>query len=747
MFLMTLASLPMSSGAAVVNANPSNYRNALASLNAGDTLVLASGTYANGLPISSKSGTVSLPIVISGPDDQSAVFTANDCCNTVQLENASFIEIRNLTLDGAGTNGAFGVDARGVTHDITIENLKIINYGADQQVVGISTKGPAWNWIVRRNTIIGAGTGMYFGNSDGTAPFVNGLIEYNLVVDTIGYNMQVKHQLARPTGIGLPTDQSRTIIRHNVFVKEDGTVGDDGARPNLLVGHFPLTGTGSSDRYEIYGNFFYQNPVEALFQGEGNIVLHDNLFLNESGSAVNITSHNDKPRNVTVYHNTVVASGNGIRVSNADAAYVQKIIANAVFAGTPISGPNQQGNVTGSYAAAADYLVAPTAALGTLDLFPKTGQLQGTAIDLAQFSGFTDGTLDFNGVARTGMHRGAYEGDGSNPGWRLARSIKPASGGSSPAPVVSLSADPATVSLQGSSTLQWTAANAASCTASGGWSGTRALSGTETVGPLAATTSFVLTCTGPGGSASRSVSVTVANGSPAPTVSVTASPAVIASGESTVLAWQSTNASSCSASGGWSGTKATNGTETVGPIQSATSFTLTCTGSGGSVAGTASVSVAAAPTLSFQVDRTTVSAGESANLTWSAGNATSCSASDAWSGNKATSGSQSTGAITAASTFTLTCSGAGGVITRQVSVTVAAVGGPASPAGGSQNSGGGSLSPYALLGLLVLHRARRRRGLSLTSSSAVPKPAISESRGTPNRWGRFPLRRNCVTQS
>jgi hypothetical protein len=708
--LVGAAMLPVSGGAAIVNANPSNYRTVLAGLNAGDTMVLEAGTYANGLPISSKSGTASQPIVITGPDDQSATFTANDCCNTVQLDNVGFLEIRNLTLDGAGTNGAFGVDARGTTEDITIENLKIINYGGDQQVVGISTKGPAWNWTVRRNTIIGAGTGMYFGNSDGTAPFVSGLIEHNLVVDTIGYNLQIKHQLARPTNVGLPTGESRTIIRHNVFSKQNNAGTGALARPNVLVGHFPLSESGANDRYEIYGNFFHQNPVEALFQGEGNIVLHDNLFLNTSGSAVNIRSHNDKPRNVTVYHNTVVASGNGIRIANADPAYVQKIIANAVFAATPVSGPNQQGNVTGSYVSAADFLVAPTAPLGSLDLFPKAGQLAGTATDLAQFSGYTDGARDFNGTTRTGVHRGAYEGDGSNPGWRLALSIKPPGGDTSPpAPNVSLSADSATVSLQGSTTLQWTADNAASCTASGGWTGARGLSGSETVGPLAATTTFVLTCTGSGGSASQRVSVAVTNGSPVPTVSISASPANIAAGESTSLTWHSMNATGCEASGGWSGAKATSGNETVGPVQASSVYTLSCTGPGGSASSSASVSVAAAPTVTLQASPATVSAGQSATLTWTTTGAASCVASGDWAGNLATSGSRSTGALNATSTFVLACSGPGGSVTRQASVAVEAGGGsPAPGGGGSSGGGGGGMTPLALLTLLALAGRRRR---------------------------------------
>jgi hypothetical protein len=423
-----LLALSAQTHAAVVNANPSTYRTLLSNLQPGDTLQLAAGTYTQGLPLDAKAGTASAPIVIRGPDDQSAIFQARDCCNTVQLNGTSYVQVLNLTLDGLGKDGPFGVDSSGPTHHITIENLKIINHSGSQQTVGISTKAPAWNWIIRRNTIIGAGTGIYLGNSDGTQPFVAGVIEYNVILDTIGYNMEIKYQLARPTGIGLPTGDSRTIIRHNVFAKRSSTVGSDGARPNLLVGHFPLTGIGANDLYEIYGNFFYQNPTEALFQGEGNIALHDNLFVNSAGDAVNIQAHEDKPRTVTVYHNTVVASDGGLRISGADTNFVQKLIGNASFAATPLAGPNQSNNITGTYAQAATYLNAPTAAIGSLDLYPKTGQLTGAAMSLSAYSSFTDGTKDFNGTARTGVHRGAYEGDGTNTGWKLALSTKPAVG-------------------------------------------------------------------------------------------------------------------------------------------------------------------------------------------------------------------------------------------------------------------------------------------------------------------------------
>lgn len=70
---------------------------------------------------------------------------------------------------------------------------------------------------------------------------------------------------------------------------------------------------------------------------------------------------------------------------------------------------------------------------------------------------------------------------------------------------------------------------------------------------------------------------------PAPTVSFAANPRSVASGESSMLTWSSTDATSCTASGAWTGSKANSGSETPGPLVTTSTFTLTCTGGGGSV--------------------------------------------------------------------------------------------------------------------------------------------------------------------
>ncbi|HYC90933.1 MAG TPA: pre-peptidase C-terminal domain-containing protein [Thermoanaerobaculia bacterium] len=414
-----------------ITATPSDYRSKIAGLIPGDRLLLAAGTYTQGLPLWNKHGQAGKCIVVEGPATGSpALFTGVSGANIISLKDSSYIALRNLSLNGQGT-GSDGVKAEATSvsvHHILIDGLSLTNFNLNQnqQIVGISTKCPAWNWVVRRTTITNAGTGMYFGDSSGGYELSNSLIEHNLVHTTLGYNAQFKHQLSRSTAVGAPSSGT-VIIRHNVFSKETGSsTGVNDVRPNLLVGHWPLSGAGSTDIYQIYGNLFYLNPTDALFQGEGNIALHDNLFVSRTGTAVRIRPHNSVPRRIEAFNNTVVASTNGIYITGADTAYTQRVVGNAVFAGTPLTGGQQSSNVTGTSAQAATYLNNPTAALGSgLDLYPKSGQLQGTAINHSVFAGLLDYDRDFNSRSRISTYRGAYSGDGVNPGWTPALAIKP----------------------------------------------------------------------------------------------------------------------------------------------------------------------------------------------------------------------------------------------------------------------------------------------------------------------------------
>jgi hypothetical protein len=161
---------------------------------------------------------------------------------------------------------------------------------------------------------------------------------------------------------------------------------------------------------------------------------------------------------------------------------------------------------------------------------------------------------------------------------------------------------------------------------------------------------------------------------PMPTASLSAAPASIASGGASTLTWSSTNATSCTATGGWSGSKATSGTQSTGAITMPSSYSLTCTGTGGT-SSVSTVMVNIIPTATLVAAPSVIASGGTSTLTWSSTNATSCTASGAgagWSGSKATSGTQSTGALTATTSYSLSCSGAGGtssLVTATVTIS------------------------------------------------------------------------------
>jgi hypothetical protein len=87
----------------------------------------------------------------------------------------------------------------------------------------------------------------------------------------------------------------------------------------------------------------------------------------------------------------------------------------------------------------------------------------------------------------------------------------------------------------------------------------------------------------------------------------------------------------------------------------------------------------AKPNVTLAVSPSSITAGGSATLTWSSTNATTCVGSGAWTGSKTTSGTQSTGVITASGDrkFTLTCTGAGGSDSASATLGVTAVTTPA----------------------------------------------------------------------
>ena len=235
-----------------------------------------------------------------------------------------------------------------------------------------------------------------------------------------------------------------------------------------------------------------------------------------------------------------------------------------------------------------------------------------------------------------------------------------------PNPTVNLYANPSSIQYGGNSTLSWSSTNTTSCSAN--WTTSTATSGSKVVYPIK-TTIYSIVCTGPGGDTSDSTSVTVSSPPQVPTVTISANPTSVSYNGSSMLIWSSTNATSCNATGAWSGAKATSGSQSTSNLTSSKTYTLTCIGEGGSATDSVTVTVSPIlqPTVDLVANPANIQYGGSSTLSWNSNNATSCSAS--WTTSHTTSGSK-TVYPTSTITYSITCNGASGSTPAGDSVTV-----------------------------------------------------------------------------
>lgn len=109
-----------------------------------------------------------------------------------------------------------------------------------------------------------------------------------------------------------------------------------------------------------------------------------------------------------------------------------------------------------------------------------------------------------------------------------------------------------------------------------------------------------------------------------PTVTFTALPVSGVSPLTTNLTWSSTGASTCAASGGWTGAKATSGTQVITGVTANTTYTLTCSTS----AGTAQLSWTAPTQNTDGTPLTNLAGYQAFRAATSAGLATATSAAE-----------------------------------------------------------------------------------------------------------------------
>jgi len=75
-------------------------------------------------------------------------------------------------------------------------------------------------------------------------------------------------------------------------------------------------------------------PAKFCFREKGISLSIIIILVNDVGSALSVQKHNDKPRQIDIFQNTIVARNTGIKVRHGATDYVQRVVANAVFAST-----------------------------------------------------------------------------------------------------------------------------------------------------------------------------------------------------------------------------------------------------------------------------------------------------------------------------------------------------------------------------------------------------------------------------
>jgi hypothetical protein len=156
------------------------------------------------------------------------------------------------------------------------------------------------------------------------------------------------------------------------------------------------------------------------------------------------------------------------------------------------------------------------------------------------------------------------------------------------------------------------------------------------------------------------------------------------------------------------------------PVTTAGNYYLSiiATPTGPDQAGTYALNVSqapAAPTVNLSADATSVTSGGTVHLIWTTTGATSCVASGGgwmgtFTGAQAASDSVTSPTITANTTFTLTCAGAGGQTAGNVTIKIGS---------SSSSGGGGALTLDSLFALLAALAATRR---AVWRGRAFPSP-------------------------
>lgn len=421
LFSLILLGLSLLTQAATIEITPAdNFRSAMQSLVAGDTLILHEGTY----PLSSYfelslNGTAGAPITIrAATGEQPIVSYVNASQNIVNISDSS-----HLIIDGIEfTGGSRGIRLT-ASSDITIQNCHVHHTAGN--AISANDVGSVYARLrFIHNEIDHAGAtaeGFYLGCNGDACRIHDSLIANNYI-----------HHLNDPgvtqgDGIEIKAGSYANIVRDNVI--------HDTRYPGITLYH--TNGNGAPNIIErnvvwASGDNGIQVTADAIVRNNivlsaaahgigihasqggsvGNLVINNNTVLKASGDAIHI---NDVSAGVLIANNALYAPSGRAVYADGTTSLVTMLANIGVGSLTGASGGFEANGSIASDFTSANYSGAPP-----MDLVPGSGLLVGSA-SIASLA-----TDDFNLRMRSPQADvGAYRADtGGNSAWALQAGFK-----------------------------------------------------------------------------------------------------------------------------------------------------------------------------------------------------------------------------------------------------------------------------------------------------------------------------------
>ena len=384
-----------------LSADPDSCRVLLKTLQPGDTLILAPGTYPQGLDLTDLAGSEAGWITISGPDQGAALIQAARGRNTIELAHTHHLRLTHLSCDGQHRADANGINASGGdgtwVHDLEIRDCILVNYDGSQQTTAISLRCAAWRCAVQGCQVSQAGTGIYIGDVPALSAYAGIRITGTAVDQVQGFALCLHGQGPWPTGIAPCLEPN--LIARNRFAKDD-RASLDGDRPTVLAEATGPEGVPALP-IELYGNRIGGNAREALVQLAGSVSFHDNVLARTAAGAVAAIVLAPAPGSCRIYDNTVASPGTALHRAATAGPGEAEALGNLLIAERGLDGDwtLMQANQLVPWLQRAQVLQAD-AQSGAPSGHPRAGTVHGEALDLARFASDEAWDADADGVPR-----------------------------------------------------------------------------------------------------------------------------------------------------------------------------------------------------------------------------------------------------------------------------------------------------------------------------------------------------------